>query len=83
VPLNVVFGGALVRYKPADATGSSISLQDVEGLTLPQLFKQMKIPEDQPMLVILNGDIVTAENKAHTVVNDGDNLSLMSPIQAG
>jgi len=83
VPLNVVFGGALVRYKPADATGSAASLLDVEGLTLPEVLARMEIPEDQPMMIILNGNIVTPENRAQTVVNDNDNLSLMSPIQAG
>ncbi len=83
MPLNVVFGGALVRYKPADATGSAVSLPDVEGLTLPEVLTRMEIPEDQPMMIILNGNIVTPENRAQTVVNDNDNLSLMSPIQAG
>ena len=83
MPLNVVFGGALVRYKPANANGSSISLPDVHGLTLSQLFMRMDIPEDQPMLVILNGNIVTKDDIEQTIVNDNDNLSLMSPIQAG
>jgi len=83
VPLNIIFGGALTRYKPGYAKGSLATMQNAAGLTVEQVLLRLEIPPEQPMLMILNGDIVESNARSQTVLKDDDNLSLMSPIQAG
>ncbi len=83
MPLNIKFGGPLVRYKPEGCTGNTASMDNVEGLTLTALLNDLGIPEEQRLLVILNGAVIAADYYESTQLSDNDDLSLMPPIQAG
>ncbi len=83
MPLNIKFGGPLVRFKPEDCTGNTASMENVEGLTLTALLNDLGIPEEQRLLVILNGAVIAADYYESTQLSDNDDLSLMPPIQAG
>ena len=81
--LNIKFGGPLVRYKPEGCTGNTAYLDSVEGLTLTSLLNDLGVPEEQRLLVILNGAVIAADFYDSTQLSDNDELSLMPPIQAG
>lgn len=81
--LKVKFGGPLVRFKPQNATGNTAIVESVNGLTLSRLLEELGVPEEQRLLVILNGAVVPAEAYPQTVFSNDDDLSLMPPIQAG
>lgn len=81
--LKVKFGGPLVRFKPADAKGNTVTVDTLEGLTLLNLLDDLGIPKEQRLLSILNGTVIPAEAYPVTQLSAGDDLSLMPPIQAG
>ncbi len=83
VLINVTFGGPLVRYLPAGGKGNKRAIDIDNGDTLPALFEQLGFSGDERLLVILNGNVVQQEQFSDTVLNSGDALSLMPPIQAG
>ncbi|MFK8075379.1 MAG: MoaD/ThiS family protein [Granulosicoccus sp.] len=83
MPLNIKFGGPLVRYKPQECVGNTASVDKVEGMTLTSLLNELGIPEEQRLLVILNGSVIAADFYESTQLSDTDDLSLMPPIQAG
>lgn len=81
--IHLTLGGALVRYRPPGATGNKTLIDCEEEMTLLALLHQLGIPEDQRLLVILNGDVVLKDAYANTPMSNEDKLSLMPPIQAG
>ena len=81
--INITFGGALVEHLPEAHQGNRLKLSLETGVTLADLLKDLGIPPDQRMLVILNGNVVLMEEFSHSHLNDYDQLSLMPPIQAG
>jgi len=83
VPLSVKFGGALVKFKPANATGNQVTIGSVNGLTLSTLLTKLAVPEEQQLLVIVNSEVIPSESYATTTLSDDDVVSLMPPIQAG
>lgn len=83
MPLSIKFGGPLVRYKPEGCSGNTALLDSVNGLKLSALLNDLGIPEEQRLLVILNGAVVAADFYGSTQLTDTDDLSLMPPIQAG
>lgn len=83
VLINVTFGGALVRYLPPGGKGNKRAIEIDNGNTLPNLFKQLGLSGEERLLVVLNGSVVQKEQFSGTVLNAGDALSLMPPIQAG
>lgn len=52
-------------------------------MTLTSLLNELGIPEEQRLLVILNGSVIAADFYESTQLSDTDDLSLMPPIQAG
>jgi sulfur carrier protein ThiS len=83
VSLKVKFGGPLVRFKPENAIGNTAIVDNVKGLTLIKLLEELRIPKEQRLLTILNGAVIPADAYPLTLLSDGDDLSLMPPIQAG
>lgn len=81
--LKVKFGGPLVRFKPENTKGNTALVDSVKGLTLDRLLHDLSIPKEQRLLTILNGAVIPADAYPSTVLSDGDDLSLMPPIQAG
>lgn len=83
MPLKVKFGGPLVRYKPEGCSGNTATIDGVNGLTLASLLENLGVPDEQRLLVILNGAVIAADFYGTTVLTGTDELSLMPPIQAG
>jgi sulfur carrier protein ThiS len=83
VPLKVKFGGPLVRFKPENAIRNTAIVDEVNGLALITLLENLGIPKEQRLLTILNGAVVPADAYPTTELSDGDEISLMPPIQAG
>lgn len=83
VSLKVKFGGPLVRFKPENAVGNTAIMDSVSELSLSKLLESLGIPHEQRLLAILNGAVVPAEAYQETLLSEGDDLSLMPPIQAG
>ncbi len=58
---------------------SKFSLQIGEGMSVRDVCRNLKIPDDLPRLNMVNGQVVTDQ----TTLKDGDTLSLFSPVAGG
>lgn len=83
VLINITLGGSLVEFHPDNGNGNTVSLTCVDGVSVINVLQQLGIPEDKPIMAILNGDLVQPEGYKQTRMSDGDSLSLVQPIQAG
>jgi molybdopterin converting factor small subunit len=50
-----------------------------EGMSVLDVVRKIKMPEDLPRLTLVNGQVVTDE----TLLKDGDTLSFFSPVAGG
>lgn len=80
---EITFGGGLTRFLPVGHRGNLWSREGSPGATLSELLEDIGIGADVPLLIILNGTVVTHENYPTTHLTEGDQLALMPPIQAG
>lgn len=48
-----------------------------EGLTLPELIEQEKVETPEYVTVSINDEFVPAEEKATTLLKDGDNVEFL------
>ncbi len=83
MPLKIKLGGPLVRYKPKGTVGNTVVIDSVDGLTLSALLADLNVPDEQRLLVILNGTVIPSDTYTSTLLSDNDDLALMPPIQAG
>ncbi|MBX2879917.1 MAG: MoaD/ThiS family protein [Granulosicoccus sp.] len=81
--VSITLGGALAQYLPGGIQGNTLPHDCSEGATLATVLSDLGIPSDKPMLIIVNGELVPAENYAEALLADGDTLSVVPPIQAG
>ena len=72
-----------MAFMPPGNSGNSFSFEKTDALTLVTLLATLRIPEDQRMLVILNGNVVQREEFNTTSLDHDDALALMPPIAAG
>lgn len=83
VNVHLKLGGAMVKYAPDGAPGSKHSLTLAENQTVQQVLQLLQVPAEQPFMIILNDAMVGRTEYTTTLLLDGDQLSLMPPIQAG
>ncbi len=76
-------GGNLVERLPACASGTTALFNTGNASSVGDVMRELGIPADQRVLVILNGTMVPRPDLASTLLANGDRLSLMPPIQAG
>jgi len=81
--VEVKLGGALVEYAPAEQPGNKHTLVLDKETSVQNVLDQLAIPEEQPLMVILNDAMVARPDYQTTLVADGDALALMPPIKAG
>jgi sulfur carrier protein ThiS len=58
---------------------SKFRLEMQNGGSVIDVLRSLKIPEDLPRIVLINGDV--AEDQ--TILKEGDTLSLFSPVAGG
>lgn len=73
----------MIRLLPEGMKGNQFSIEAEDNTVLSALFTDLGVSDDDRLLTILNGSIVTPENYTGTLLSDGDQLSLMPPIVAG
>jgi sulfur carrier protein ThiS len=78
--IEVRLYASLARYMPApEGTGSPETMEVAEGLTVQELFGQLKIPPDAVKVVFLNGLHATGEQ----VLKPGDRVGVFPPVAGG
>jgi len=81
--VNVKLGGAMVQYAPSNQPGSKHVFELVKQTSIQDLLDHLSVPAEQPLMIILNHAMVARPDYSNTLLSNGDNLSLMPPIQAG
>ena len=81
--VHVKLGGAMVQYAPSDQPGSRHVFELNQDTTVQDLLDKLKVPAEQPLMIILNDAMVARPDYATTMLTNGDALALMPPIQAG
>lgn len=81
--INLTLGGALSRFRSDDKVSANEAWEAPTGATVQTVLDQLNVPAEEPLLVILNGTVVLAENYSETVLSDQDKLAMVPPIQAG
>lgn len=69
----------LAALLPTGSKGHSCSFECSDGLTMEQLLTELKIPENVPKLVFING----LHAKKNQVLIDGDRVAVFPPIAGG
>lgn len=81
--VTVKLGGAMVQYAPKGQPGSTHNIEIPANNTVQSVLDVLLVPAEQPLMIILNDTMVARPEHATTLLNDGDKLALMPPIQAG
>ena len=97
--VDLTLGGALLKYLPdADPAGGPSSsesasqgarkgnraqLEIEEGSSIADALRVLGVPSDARMMVICDGDVITPDEFASTILISGSKLSVIPPIQAG
>jgi len=67
------------EYLPEGNDGHSCMLEVCENTTVDSVLLQMKLPQDIPKIILING----LQKTAAEVLNEGDTLSVFPPIAGG
>ena len=70
---------SLTQYLPEKSGGNSCVVEVEEGIRIKELIARMRIPQDSPKFIFLNG--VHAEGDE--VLKDGDRLGIFPPVAGG
>jgi len=81
--ISVKLGGAMVKYAPQGQPGNTHNIDLTESKSVQSILEKLKVPAEQPLMVILNDTMVARTDYANTLLSEGDTLALMPPIQAG
>lgn len=81
--INVKAGGLLYEYLPPERTGNRATLEVAEATTPAQIMQDLGFPADGSYLVIVNGELVPAEQRAELRLAEGDQLSINPPLKGG
>lgn len=77
--IEVRLFASLVRYLPEGGGGHSNTLEIPDGITLGQVVKLLRIPEEMPAIHLINGRDAGFDQ----AVKDGDVVSLFPPLAGG
>jgi molybdopterin converting factor small subunit len=70
---------SLGRYLPDNSDSNSCVMEIEKGTTIRDLLDRLKIPEEVPKLLFLNG--IHSQGKA--VLKDGDEIGAFPPVAGG
>lgn len=77
--IEVRLFATLATYLPDEGDGRSATLEFPAGSTLKDVVGSLRIPDDMPMIAMLNGRDAAPEE----LLADGDVLSLFPPLAGG
>lgn len=69
----------LAAYLPEEGDGRGATLELADGSTVQDVVRSLRIPDDMPFLVMLNGRDASLDQP----LADGDVLSLFPPLAGG
>jgi len=81
--IELTLGGALVKYLPSGGKGNQVSLTVAEKTTVADVLSQLEVPPETRMMVILDGNLVAADDFVTKELQNDAKLSVIQPIQAG
>ncbi len=67
------------EYLPEGNDGHSCMMDVSDGARVDAIIKQVKLPEDIPKIILING----IQKSATEILKDGDTLSIFPPIAGG
>ena len=73
----------LREYLPPGAQGGRVELDLPEHTTPADLIERYRLPPKLAHLVLLNGHFIEPEQRAITVMSEGDVLAIWPPIAGG
>lgn len=81
--VSIKLGSALNDYRPAQETSQTFTLERPAGNTVSDIIVSLNIPDEQMLLVLVNGSIVPKKQRSATILADQDQVSIMPPLYAG
>jgi sulfur carrier protein ThiS len=83
IEVSVRLGSALSVYRPADQQRNNFDLKLQSDSPVDDLLAVLGIPNEQPLLLIVNDEVCNPEDRASLTLTDGDKVSIMTPLHAG
>lgn len=77
--IDVKLFASLREYLPADAEEYTAKVPTEPGARIQNLAERLKLPDDMPMIFLLNGQHADADDE----VREGDVVSIFPPISGG
>ncbi|MFK7892098.1 MAG: MoaD/ThiS family protein, partial [Granulosicoccus sp.] len=81
--IELTLGGGFVKYLPEGVSGNRYSTTCADACSVAQLMNQLGIPEETARMAILNGNLLQEHSYPTAILSEGDELSIVPPIQAG
>jgi molybdopterin converting factor small subunit len=79
VEIEVRLFANLADYLPAGARGGATRLTLAEGATVEEVMRRLRVPEELPRLLFVNG----RDARPEQVLQAGDVLSVFPPLAGG
>jgi len=83
MPITVKLYAGLTRYLPDGASNNAVQMDLADGTTAATVIDCFDLPEELVHIVLLNGVYIQPEDRAGTVLKDGDVLALWPPVAGG
>ncbi|MBX2823784.1 MAG: MoaD/ThiS family protein [Gammaproteobacteria bacterium] len=81
--ITLKLGTALSAYRPADQSKNTFNMNLREGASAAELLLDLAIPSEQPVMLIINDELVAPEQRSGHSLKSGDRVSVLTPIHAG
>ena len=81
--ISVKTGGLLSRHLPEGSSANRAQLDIEDGLGPLDVLRLLGMPEDQPYLIMLNGQVVPTAERPATKLAEDDELGLFPPLKGG
>ncbi|MEM7209881.1 MAG: MoaD/ThiS family protein [Pseudomonadota bacterium] len=79
----IKLGGRIKEYQP-DAIGGMLEITTSPDITLPELFKRLRITEDtDELLVVVDGENVPPSARAGYNLQEDQLINIMPPLKGG
>jgi sulfur carrier protein ThiS len=81
--LTVKLYASLGDYLPAGSRNNRVEVDAVEPATVDAVLQPFSLPAALTHLVLVNGAFIPREERATTVLHEGDTLAVWPPIAGG
>ena len=73
----------LADYLPVGSTDNRVEVELADNTIIETALAPFSLPPKLTHLVLLNGVFIPREQRAHTVIRNGDTLAVWPPIAGG